>query len=125
MAVKITATGEAGKRNRHAELAARAHQEILVVEQYFFRFYRCLRQRKGHDRDTFSFFDSMSRTAIDDDMTRAWRARLDVGFESIATADRGNEYFFALPQIDHFHQIGGDFDAAFILYIRRRDHGAV
>ncbi len=67
----------------------------------------------------------MGRAAVDDDVARSRRAWLHVGFESVARADGGDENFFALPEADGLHEIGGDLDAAFVFHIGRRDHGAM
>jgi hypothetical protein len=54
---------------------------------------------------------------IDDDLTRAFWPRNDVGFEAGSIGHGGDEYFFTVPQIDGAHEVGRDRDAAFVVNV--------
>ncbi len=67
----------------------------------------------------------MGGAAVDDDVAGSGFSGLDVGFEAVARGDGGDEDFFAFPEACGFHEVGGDFDAAFVIHIGVGDHGAV
>jgi len=82
-------------------------------------------KREGHDRDPLALLDPVGGAAVDDDPAGASRARLDVGFQAVSSRDRGHQDPLPFPKSDGFHQIGGDFDAAFVIDIAIGDHGTV
>ena len=67
----------------------------------------------------------MSRTAVHDDVPRAGRPLESICFQTVPGRDGRHENFFPGPQIHGGHQIGRNFNTAFILNIATGNHGAM
>lgn len=80
---------------------------------------------EGHDGDDLTGADEVSGGTVDDDVSRLRLAGDDVGLQARTTGDAGDEYFFADPKIDSFHQVGGNGDAAFVIDIGIGDAGTM
>ncbi|CAN5743338.1 hypothetical protein BH11VER1_BH11VER1_40620 [soil metagenome] len=101
------------------------HRAVLFVEEPAFREDRLVIEAPGHDGDKMSFADKMGGGAVDDDVTGAFDAFDDVGFESRTVGDGGDEHFFAHPEVGGPHEIGGDGNAAFVFDVGISDSGAM
>lgn len=63
--------------------------------------------------------------SVDNDVSGFGFAGDDVGFESSTAGDAGDENFFADPEVNGLHEVGGNGDAAFVIDIGIGDSGAV
>ena len=82
-------------------------------------------QGKTHDDHTFTGFDKVSSTTIDDNLSGTGRPDKHICFETIAGGDRGNQHLLARPNTGSFNEILRYFYATFIFYIATGDHSAM
>ena len=95
-----------------------SHQEIIWFD-------RRIGISESHDRNAFAFFDEVGGAAVDQDFPGIGRAFEDIGFKAGSGGDRGNENFFARPEIGGVHEIARNLNAALIIHIGLCDDGAV
>ncbi len=97
----------------------------MFVHQQHGRLDRGFRESKRHDGHTLAGLDPVGGSAVDEDFPGAGCTLQHIGFQTGAGGDRGDQHFLPRPQIRRLHQVGWDFDAAFVIDIRVSDHGAV
>jgi len=81
--------------------------------------------RPRHDGYPVAGADQMSGGPVHDNLSAVCWPGDNIGFQPLAIGDRGDQDLFPFPQVDLFHEIGGDGDAAFVIDIGVSDGGAM
>lgn len=98
---------------------------VSLVQQYSFWGNLLGVEGEGHDGDDLAGADEVGGGSVDDDVTGFGFAGDNVGFESSTAGDAGDENFFADPEVNGLHEVGGNGDAAFVIDVGIGDSGAV
>ena len=80
---------------------------------------------EGHDGDDLTGADEVGGGSVDNEVSGFGFAGDDVGFESSTAGDAGDENFFADPEVNGLHEVGGNGDAAFVIDIGIGDAGTM
>ena len=98
---------------------------VSLIQEYSFWGNLFGVEGEGHDGDDLAGADEVGGGSVDHDVTGFGFAGDDVGFESSTAGDAGDEHFFADPEVNGLHEVGGNGDAAFVIDVGIGDASAV